>query len=90
MAEGLGFCPPATKLVVETTYREWHSRASIGVSERGCGGVSSPESNSWRRPEFGRGWVRRYSAREKELVVATHSWCCAEHNGELGFEPLWL
>ena len=24
------------------------------------------------------------------LVGATDSWWCAERNGELGFEPLWL
>ena len=22
--------------------------------------------------------------------MATGSWCCTEHKGELGFEPLWL
>ena len=60
---------------------------------RQAGGVEDERARRrarQRRPEFGRGWVRRYGAREKELVVATGSWCCAEHNGELGFEPLWL
>ena len=67
------------------------SRASNGASVRSWGGASSPESSSWRRPEFGRGRFRCYGAREEELVVATGSWCCTEHGEALRCElaRLW-
>ena len=66
------------------------SSASKGPDGRQRGGREQRRRRARRRPEFGRGWVRRYGAREEELVVATGSWCCVEHSGELGFEPLWL
>ena len=36
------------------------------------------------------GGEKGYDALEEERVVATSSWCCAEHKSEVGFEPLWL
>ena len=56
-----------------------HGDAGNEAGELDSGGRSSDEVG-----------VRHYGTRKKELVVAMASWCCAEHNGELGFEPLWL
>ena len=61
----------------------------VQVVGHGEAGNDAGELDSGGQSSDGVG-VRRYGAREKELVVATASWCCAEHIGELGFEPLWL
>ena len=37
-----------------------------------------------------RGGENGYGALEEEQVVATSSWCCAEHDGGLGSELRWL
>ena len=87
-ASGLRYRAPFYSWFAATA--SWQSSASNGANMRSWGGLSRRRRAPRRRPEFGRGWVQRYGAREEELVVATGSSWCAEHNGELGFEPLWL
>ena len=61
-----------------------------GCTQLGAGRPGSTAATTWAAAGFRVVAGLALRCKAGGLVGATDSWWCAERNGELGFEPLWL
>jgi len=88
--EGVGNASPVTKWAAETISEELVLARIHWCPPFHRRRPKSMAATTWAAAGVRRGGEKGYGALEEKRVVATSSWCCAEHDGGLGSELRWL